>query len=114
MTGVQTCALPIWLTASTYVFPDTDGGPLRKCNFHRKVWVPLRKAAKLEGLHFHDLRHSCASMMLADGVNVKAIQTILGHSTISMTMDTYAHLMPNAQVDAANRFDRLLGAKISG
>lgn len=100
------------LESSTYVFTDTDGGPLRKCNFHRKTWAPLRKKMNLDGLHFHDLRHSCASMMLADGVNVKAIQTILGHSTISMTMDTYAHLMPNAQADAASRFDRLLSTNI--
>ena len=97
------------LAGCAFVFPDSEGGPLRKCSFHRWAWAKVRTAAKLEGVHFHDLRHSSASMMLADGVNVKAIQTILGHSTISMTMDTYAHLMPDAQRMAASTFDRLLG-----
>lgn len=97
------------LAKSAFVFPDSDGGPLRKCSFHRWAWSKIRTAAKLGCVHFHDLRHSCASIMLADGVNVKAIQTILGHSTISMTMDTYAHLMPNAHQVAAASFDRLLG-----
>jgi len=97
------------LAKCPYVFPDSDGGLLRKCSFHRWTWSKVRTAAKLEGVHFHDLRHTSASIMLSDGVNAKAIQAILGHSTISMTMDTYAHLMPDAQRLAASTFDRLLG-----
>jgi integrase len=98
------------LASCPYVFPDTDGGLLRKCSFHRWSWSKIRSAAKLgDKVHFHDLRHSSASIMLADNVNIKAIQTILGHSTISMTMDTYAHLMPDAQRQAATSFDRLFG-----
>lgn len=97
------------LTGCSHVFPDSDGGLLRKCSFHRWAWAKVRKAAKLEGVHFHDLRHSSASLMLADGIHMKSIQSILGHSTISMTMDTYAHLMPDSQRQAAATFDRLLG-----
>ncbi|MFO1043559.1 MAG: tyrosine-type recombinase/integrase [Planctomycetaceae bacterium] len=98
--------------------PGQRGAPLRKCNFHRKVWDPLRKSVKigdelvLTGKHFHDLRHSCASLMLADNLNPKVIQELLGHSTISMTMDTYAHLMPNSHADVTSRFDRLLVSKL--
>ena len=99
------------LAASPYVFPDTEGGPLRKCNFHRKVWEPLRKAANAGKTHFHDLRHSSATMMLAEGVHPKVVQERLGHSTISMTMDIYSHVMPTMQADAASKFDRLLTPK---
>lgn len=97
------------LAGCPYVFPDSDGGLLRRSNFLKWSWFKIRIAAKLEKVHFHDLRHSCASLMLADGVHMKSIQAILGHSTISMTMDTYAHLMPDSQRQAAATFDRLLG-----
>lgn len=97
------------LAGCPYVFPDSDGGLLRKCSFHRWAWSKIRKAAGLETVHFHTLRHSCASLMLADGVNPKVIQETLGHSNIGMTMDTYAHLMPDSQKAAAKTFDRLLG-----
>jgi integrase len=97
------------LAACPYVFPDSDGGLVRRSNFLKWSWHKIRTAAKLEGVHFHDLRHSSASLMLADGVHMKSIQAILGHSTISMTMDTYAHLMPDSQRQAAATFDRLLG-----
>jgi len=92
-----------------YVFPDSEGGLLRKCSFHRWSWSKIRKAVGLEKTHFHALRHSCASLMLADGVNMKVIQATLGHANIGMTMDTYAHLMPDSQRAAASTFDRLLG-----
>jgi len=97
------------LAGCPYVFPDSDGGLLRKCSFHKWSWSIVRTDAKLPGVHFHDLRHSSASLMLADGVDVKSIQMILGHSNISMTMDVYAHLMPDSQRKAAATFDRLLG-----
>ena len=96
------------LADSAYVFPDTAGGPLRKCNFHRHVWVPLRKAVNMEKLHFHDLRHASATMMLSEGVHPKIVQERLGHANISMTMDTYSHVMPTMQVEAAGKFDTLL------
>src|SRR5262249_17511643 len=53
------------------VFTDGQGAPLRRSNFHRRVWTPLRDAAGLpEGCRFHDLRHACASALLAAGVDV--------------------------------------------
>ena len=97
------------LAGSTYVFPDTEGGPLRKCNFHRNVWVPIRKSVKMENLHIHDLRHASATMMLAEGVHPKVVQERLRHANISMTMDIYSHVMPTMQTEAAGKFDRLLG-----
>lgn len=105
----QADAMREGLAGCSIVFPATDGGFLQRANFHKWSWGPIRTAAGIPGFHFHDLRHSSASLMLADGVNVKAIQAILGHSNISMTLDTYSHLMPDSQRKAAATFDRLLG-----
>jgi hypothetical protein len=101
------------LEGSTFVFPDSEGGPLRKSNFHRHVWVPLRKAIKMETLHFHDLRHASATMMLSEGIHPKIVQERLGHANIAMTMDIYSHVMPTMQAEAAGKFDRLLATEKS-
>lgn len=59
-------------------------------------------------MRFHDLRHTCASSLLAQGVHPKVVQEILGHSTIQVTMDTYSHLLPGVSPQAASELDRLL------
>jgi integrase len=56
----------------------------------------------------HDLRHLAASLMLAQDVNPKVMQEVLGHSTFDVTMDLYSHLMPAAKKDVADRMDALL------
>ena len=53
---------------------------------------------------FHDLRHTHAAMLLKQGVNPKIVQERLGHSSISITMDIYSHVMPNMQKDAMENF----------
>jgi integrase len=62
-------------------------------------------------MRFHDLRHSSATLLLGEGVHPKVVQERLGHSSISVTMDVYSHVMPTLQRDAAERLDRLLVAK---
>jgi integrase len=64
--------------------------------------------AGLPHLRFHDLRHSCASFLLAQGVPPKVVQEILGHSSITVTMDVYGHLLPGAKREAADKMDDLL------
>jgi integrase len=64
--------------------------------------------AELPRQRFHDLRHLAASLMLAQDVNPKVMQEILGHSQIAMTLDLYSHLMPTAKRDVAARMDALL------
>jgi integrase len=59
-------------------------------------------------MRFHDLRHSCASLLLAEGVSPRVIMETLGHSRISVTMDTYTHVMPALMRDAADAIDRTL------
>ena len=94
-------------TAET-VFCDTKGGLLRKSNFRRKTWLPLLKAAGLPCIRFHDLRHTAATLLFKDDTNPKVVQEMLGHANISTTLNTYSHVMPGMQKEAARRFDRIL------
>jgi integrase len=75
--------------------------------------VPARgehAARRLDGLRLHDLRHGCATFMLAAGVPPRAIMEVLGHSGISATMNTYAHVLPALRQEAADAIDELFGA----
>jgi len=91
-----------------WVFYNSQGGPLRKSNFHRQDWKPLLKRAGLPNIRFHDLRHTSASLLLAAGVHPKVVQERLGHSQIAITMDTYSHVMPTMQPEAATKLGNML------
>jgi integrase len=60
-------------------------------------------------IRFHDLRHMCASLLLAQGVSPRVVMDVLGHSQLSINMDLYSHVMPSALRDAADAMDRALG-----
>jgi len=94
------------LTDKDFVFAHPDGTPLDPSTVTHIFARVVRKAG-LE-LRLHDLRHSFASVMLAAGVNVKAISQSMGHANIGITLDTYAHLLPGAGKTAAEHFDKLL------
>jgi integrase len=89
------------------VFCDSCGGWLRKSNYLRNVFRPLLQRAGVPRRRFHDLRHTSASLLLGLGVHQKVIQERLGHSTISVTMDTYGHVAPTLQREAAAKLDGL-------
>jgi len=63
---------------------------------------------ELKGVRFHDLRHSHASQLLKQGIHPKIVQERLGHSSISVTLDTYSHVAPGLQRAAAERFDEMM------
>ena len=63
------------------------------------------KAAGLEPIGLHECRHTFASLMIAAGVNAKALSTYIGHASIAITMDRYGHLMPGSEVEAAGKLD---------
>ena len=67
------------------------------------------KTRGLRHLRFHDLRHSCASLLLANDVPMKAIQEWLGHSNFSITANLYSHLEYNAKIASAETIARVLG-----
>ncbi len=67
------------------------------------------KQAGLPHIRFHDLRHSAATLLMAQGVPIKMISELLGHSTIRMALDLYSHVLDPIRQDAADRMDDLLG-----
>ena len=91
------------------VFATVIGTPLEPRNVTR-TFRALVTEAKLPAIRFHDLRHTAASLLLAQGVAARTIMETLGHSQISLTMDTYSHLMPALQADAAAKMDAILTA----
>lgn len=90
-----------------WVFCDVDGGPLRRSNLIRQEMRPLMKLAQVPQLRFHDMRHTAATLMLLQGVHPKVVQERLGHANIATTMDTYSHVLPGMQREAAERMDAL-------
>jgi integrase len=91
------------------VFAPTIGTPIEPRNINRR-WDEFRHRAGLDWLRFHDLRHGCATFMLAAGVPSRAIMEVLGHSGISVTMNIYAHVLPGLRQEAADAIDDLFGA----
>ncbi len=83
-----------------YVFTTRVGTPIEPRNITRHFGAAIRRA-KLPALRFHDLRHTCASLMLAQGVHPRAVMEILGHSRIGLTMDTYSHVLPSVKKETA-------------
>ena len=69
------------------------------------VTLILLERAGLHRVRFHDLRHSAATLLLSLGVHSKVVQELLGHSQISVTLDTYSHILPDMQRDAMTELD---------
>src|SRR5436305_15189991 len=80
------------LAPTDLVFTGKRGGVLRNLNFRRDVFDAAATAAGLPGLTPHELRHTAASLAVASGANVKAVQRMLGHASAAMTLDVYADL----------------------
>jgi integrase len=89
------------------VFPSKRGsladGPNVTHRFHK-----LLTRAKLPPMRFHDLRHACASLLLVQGVHPRVVMETLGHSQISLTMNTYSHVIPALQREAAEKMQAVL------
>jgi integrase len=89
-------------TDSGLCFTTHIGTPIEPRNLTRDFKRVVRKAGLSEKLRLHDLRHSCASLLLAQKVPARVVMEVLGHSQISLTMDTYSHVMPDAMREAAD------------
>lgn len=99
-------ALGIWRTNDSLVF-DRAGEPWNPNTFGTEFAKRARKM-KLPPVRLHDLRHSYASLMLESGVDLKTVSQALGHSTIRITADTYAHVTPAMQQSAAERLNHAI------
>ncbi|MEY8013949.1 tyrosine-type recombinase/integrase [Mycobacterium servetii] len=91
------------------VFTAPRGGTLRLNTWRNRYWNPtiegLREAGEFPDATPHDLRHTAASLAVQAGANVKVLQTMLGHKSATLTLDTYAALFPEDLADIAARFD---------
>jgi integrase len=92
---------------SGLVFAGASGDALDEWHLGDEFHA-LLAAAGLPRVRFHDLRHSCASFLLAQGVSARAVMDVLGHSQISLTLDTYSHVLPGVREDAAEKMDQVL------
>lgn len=92
----------------TPVMCGTNGKRLSMNTFEH-WWARFRKQAGFDGLKFHELRHTHASLLIASGTDVKTVQGRLGHSSADITMNIYAHALPRNDMTAAQAIDNLLG-----
>jgi integrase len=93
--------------SARYVFTAAEGGPVHHRNFRRRHFVPAVEAVDLAEVRFHDLRHTCASLLIAAGRSLQEVKEHLGHSSIRVTSDRYAHLYPEARAAMADALDTL-------
>jgi integrase len=99
---------PVWVDLGL-VFTNPVGEPLDRLNLHRRHFRGILKAAGLPTtLRLYDLRHTCATMLLTAGIHPKIAQERLGHASITMTLDTYSHVLPDLQREATEKLEALL------
>lgn len=105
---------PIADDADAYVFTAPQGGPVRHSTFYPRFFKPAAVAAHLattedpyDGPVFHDLRHTAVSFMIAAGASPLVISRVIGHGSISVTYDTYGHILPDHADDLADGLDAI-------
>jgi integrase len=92
--------------AQSLVFTSPTGGPLRYGNFARRVWKPALDRADIASTGLHALRHTYASLLIAHGAPIKAVQAQLGHRSAELTLDRYGHLYPDQMDVLATRLEQ--------
>jgi integrase len=93
------------------IFTNADGHRLCPSNVHECLQRRLKRA-NLAPIRVHDLRHTAATLQVAGGRNPKIVQEMLGHSTITLTLDTYSDVIEGLQAEAAHTMDALVGGRI--
>ncbi|HZT67930.1 MAG TPA: site-specific integrase [Acidimicrobiales bacterium] len=117
--GRRSLSVPEWVTTmlaehltsrgltggdpDTLIFVSPDGQPLHYSNWRRRVWLPARAALGLDRLTFHDLKHTAATALVEEGVDVKTAQVRLGHASPQTTLRIYAQVTRQADRAAADR-----------
>jgi integrase len=92
----------------SYVFCREDGVPYAP-DYVTRAFREAAEGAGLPRIRLHGLRHTWASLALAAGINPKVVSERLGHATVAFTLDTYSHVMPGLQEDAAERVAAAIG-----
>ncbi len=92
------------------VFPNEIGSLLNPSNLRNRSFKRIKaRSGVWENLRFHDLRHTCATLLLREGVNTKVVSEMLGHASITITLNTYSHVLPDMQDSAAEAMEAALG-----
>ena len=92
--------------ADDLVFPSQAGTPLKPDNIAVRYMQPALATASLRKFRFHDLRHTFGSLLIQDGASLTYVKEQMGHSSIQITVDTYGHLVPGADISWVDRLDR--------
>src|SRR5207245_4834816 len=92
------------------IFAGPLGQPVDLHNLRERNFKRILKAAGLPAMRVYDLRHTAATLLLSEGIHPKVASEMLGHATVMLTMDTYSHVLPSMQVQAAETMERLLAA----
>ncbi len=96
-------------TDNDLVSATPTGDPVDMRNLVNRHFKPILKAARLpKSIRLYDLRHSCATLLLAQGEHPKVVSERLGHASITLTLDTYSHVLPTMQQQAAERLESVL------
>ena len=91
-----------------FIFATETGTIINPSNLRNRSFKPLLKRAELRPIRFHDLRHTCATLLLSKDVNAKIVSEMLGHASVSITLDIYSHLLPDMQEKAARALEDAL------
>jgi integrase len=95
--------------SDTWVFATRDQTPINVWNLYHKSWRPLLERTGLpSSTRFHDMRHSCATLLLMKGVNARMVSNILGHKDVGFTLNVYGHVVQEMQDQAADGMDDVL------
>ncbi len=95
------------------MFTNKVGRPVHPSNFLQRDVRPILVKAELPPMKFHDLRHTCATLLLGKGVHPKIVSELLGHSDINVTLNLYSHVTPTMQKQAVDALDDLLGETLA-
>ena len=96
------------------VFTTRVGTPMDRKKIADRKFKPALRQAGLRVIRFHDLRHTCASLLIAQGENPKVVQNYLGHASAQLTLDRYSHLMPQTSQQAAQKLDQTIFGNAHG
>ena len=93
------------------VFPNREGNPMDAANLIHRGFEPAVRRAGLRKIRFHDLRHTAASLLLANGVDVVAVSRLLGHSSPIVTLTVYSHAIPRERQGLTDKLSAILSSK---
>jgi integrase len=108
-TAAKAAALKAGEPMAPWVFPNRDGGFLDADNVRRRVFAPALRKSKLRHVRIHDLRHTFASHLIQNGESLAYVRDQMGHASITLTVDTYGHLVPGSNRAAVDRLDEPSG-----